>query len=151
MVINTLQYDARYTQRHINTLQYDARYTQRHKAKCLIARTSSPINSVFSMSWQGNFLACLQCRNIIQFGKWDNEWTRALMVVGLLLNTSRVWTICLLLLLPSSSSSLSSSSSSTVFSFTCDKVFDLWDLIYLKVTSLGKTFNCSRHFHDGDI
>ena len=27
--INTLQYDARYTQRHINTLQYDARYTQR--------------------------------------------------------------------------------------------------------------------------
>ena len=30
MVINTLQYDARYTQRHINTLQYDARYTQRH-------------------------------------------------------------------------------------------------------------------------
>ena len=28
--INTLQYDARYTQRHINTLQYDARYTQRH-------------------------------------------------------------------------------------------------------------------------
>ena len=30
MVINTLQYDARYTQRQINTLQYDARYTQRH-------------------------------------------------------------------------------------------------------------------------
>ena len=30
LVINTLQYDARYTQRHINTLQYDARYTQRH-------------------------------------------------------------------------------------------------------------------------
>ena len=30
MVINTLQYDVRYTQRHINTLQYDARYTQRH-------------------------------------------------------------------------------------------------------------------------
>ena len=30
MVINTLQYDAQYTQRHINTLQYDARYTQRH-------------------------------------------------------------------------------------------------------------------------
>ena len=28
--INTLQYDARYTQRRINTLQYDARYTQRH-------------------------------------------------------------------------------------------------------------------------
>ena len=28
--INTLQYDARHTQRHINTLQYDARYTQRH-------------------------------------------------------------------------------------------------------------------------
>ena len=28
--INTLQYDARYTQCHINTLQYDARYTQRH-------------------------------------------------------------------------------------------------------------------------
>ena len=28
--INTMQYDARYTQRHINTLQYDARYTQRH-------------------------------------------------------------------------------------------------------------------------
>ena len=25
-----MQYDARYTQRHINTLQYDARYTQRH-------------------------------------------------------------------------------------------------------------------------
>ena len=24
-----MQYDARYTQRHINTLQYDARYTQR--------------------------------------------------------------------------------------------------------------------------
>ena len=30
MVINTLQYDALYTQLHINTLQYDARYTQRH-------------------------------------------------------------------------------------------------------------------------
>ena len=30
MVINTLQYDARYTQSHINTLQYDARYTQSH-------------------------------------------------------------------------------------------------------------------------
>ena len=30
MVINTLQYDARYTQRHINALQYDARYTHRH-------------------------------------------------------------------------------------------------------------------------
>ena len=30
MVIDTLQYDARYTQRHINTLQYDARYIQRH-------------------------------------------------------------------------------------------------------------------------
>jgi hypothetical protein len=28
--INTLQYDVWYTQRHINTLQYDARYTQRH-------------------------------------------------------------------------------------------------------------------------
>ena len=27
LVINTLQYDARYIQRHINTLQYDARYT----------------------------------------------------------------------------------------------------------------------------
>ena len=30
VIFNTLQYDARYTQRHINTLQYDARYTQRH-------------------------------------------------------------------------------------------------------------------------
>ena len=30
LVINTLQYGARYTQRHINTLQYGARYTQRH-------------------------------------------------------------------------------------------------------------------------
>jgi hypothetical protein len=30
LVINTLQYDARYTQPHINTLQYDARYTQPH-------------------------------------------------------------------------------------------------------------------------
>ena len=30
LVINTLQYDARYIQRHINTLQYDARYIQRH-------------------------------------------------------------------------------------------------------------------------
>ena len=30
LLIDTLQYDARYTQCHINTLQYDARYTQRH-------------------------------------------------------------------------------------------------------------------------
>ena len=30
MVINTLQYDTRYTQRHINTLLYDARHTQHH-------------------------------------------------------------------------------------------------------------------------
>ena len=30
LVINTLQYDARYIQRHINTLQYYARHIQRH-------------------------------------------------------------------------------------------------------------------------
>ena len=29
VTLKTLQYDARYTQRHINSLQYDARYTQR--------------------------------------------------------------------------------------------------------------------------
>ena len=35
VTLKTLQYDARYTQRHINSLQYDARYTQR-QIPCLI-------------------------------------------------------------------------------------------------------------------
>ena len=43
--INTLQYDARYTQRHINTLQYDARYTQR---QTFIQQFLFPINSLLS-------------------------------------------------------------------------------------------------------
>ena len=34
LIINTLQYDARYIQRHINTLQYDARYIRQSILQC---------------------------------------------------------------------------------------------------------------------
>ena len=47
--INTLQYDARYTQRRINTLQYDARYTQRQNASNVISEYFRKKDILFSL------------------------------------------------------------------------------------------------------
>jgi uncharacterized membrane protein (DUF485 family) len=55
-VINTLQYDARYIQRHINTLQYDARYTQRQR--CLF----SILTSFFAVVYVGALILLITGR-----------------------------------------------------------------------------------------
>ena len=55
MVIYTLQYDARYTQRHIYTLQYDARYTQRQ------TKTYSSVKEIQGFHTDGHFLIIFQC------------------------------------------------------------------------------------------
>ena len=53
--INTQQYDARYILRHINALQYDARYTQRQISRMISHKLSNPSGSMKNNEFKCKF------------------------------------------------------------------------------------------------
>ena len=65
MFVNTLQYDARYTKRHINTSQYDARYTKVTLTHCNMMHGTNNVTLTHCNILHGTHNITLTHRNMM--------------------------------------------------------------------------------------